>query len=64
MFDIPALARLIRHQRELAADVIERLRLEVVKQTLAECDDNYSEAGRRLGFPRRTLCRLVPPKKP
>ena len=63
MCDIPAIANLIRHQSELAADVIERVRIEMAKQTLAECDDSYSEAARRLGFSRRSVRRWVPPKK-
>ena len=57
MCDIPMLASLIRQQSEPAADVLERLRDEVVRQAVADSNGNLSEASRRLGVPLRTLRR-------
>ena len=57
MCDIPTLATLIRQQSEPAADLLERLRVEVVRQAVAETHGNLSEASRRLGVPLRTLRR-------
>ena len=61
MCNIEAAASLLRQEHEPIAQLIKRLRIEIVKQTLAECGGNFSEAARQLQLPRRTVRRWICP---
>jgi len=59
MCDIEAVATLLRRDRQPIGELLKRLRVEIVRQTLVECGGNFSDAARELQVPRRTVRRWI-----